>query len=257
VRIVDSHIHLGCNKDTKYYDKKDLWRDLSEAGAQGAVIFAFPEDTYRIIESAESRLRANEYILRVAERSPDLYPFYFLWNDYLTPENLDRYSGVKWHRHHREPRYECHDPSCSRFLKKINRIGMPVLLEEEIQETKRSIDENPETNAIIPHMGKLNGGYDGMQVFYERKNVYFDTSTASIEAVKNCLIAVGPERVIFGSDVSGTRQPFYSFPKVELEKIRKLALKEGDLELVFSGNMERIISTRSMQEGEQPQSHVV
>lgn len=244
VRIIDSHVHVGCDEKTKYYSEEELWRDLKEAGAQGAVIFAFPEDIYRIVDSVESRLRANEYVLNVAEKSPDLYPFYFVWNDYLIPENLDRYLGVKWHRHHNEPMYDYDDPKCKKFLKNIKKLEMPVLLEEEFKETKRFIDENPETIVIIPHMGALNGGYDRMQAFYEKKNVYFDTSTASIEAIKKCLEAVGRERVIFGSDVSGTLEPFYNFPKVEIEKIRKLDLKKEDLELMLSGNIERIISRK-------------
>ncbi len=241
MRIIDAHIHVGCNRDTKYYSEAELWRDLREAGAQGAVIFAFPEDIYRITDSVEARLRANEYVLEVAGKSPDLYPFYFVWNDYLIPENLDRYVGVKWHRHYDEPRYDYDDPRCGRFLDEVRRLRMPVLLEEEFEETRRFILENPDIDVIIPHMGKLNGGYERMRAFYRMDNVYFDTSTAPLEAIKRCLNVIGPERVIFGSDVSGTSQPFYNFPKVELEKIRKLNLPRRELELILSGNVERII----------------
>lgn len=244
VRIIDSHVHMGCNVKTKYYSEEELCRDLQEAGAQGAVIFAFPEDIYRIVDSVESRLRANEYILDVAEKSPDLYPFYFVWNDYLIPENVDRYSGIKWHRHYDEPMYDYDSPKCREFLKNIKKLEMPVLLEEEFKETERFIEKNPETVVIIPHMGYLNGGYDQMQAFHEKKNVYFDTSTASFEAIEKCLETVGRERVIFGSDVSGTQEPFYNFPKVEIEKLRKLNLKKKDLELILSGNIERIISKK-------------
>ncbi len=244
MKIIDSHVHVGCNVKTKYYSEEELWRDLQEAGAQGAVIFAFPEDIYRIADSVKSRLRANEYVLNVAEKSSDLYPFYFVWNDYLIPENLDRYSGVKWHRHYDEPRYDYDDPRCREFLKNVKKLRIPVLLEEEFEQTERFIEENPETVVIIPHMGYLNGGYDQMQAFYNKKNIYFDTSTASFEAIKKCLEAVGPERVIFGSDVSGTQEPFYNFPKVEIKKLCKLDLKKEDLELILSGNIERIISRK-------------
>ena len=245
MRIVDSHVHIGCNKKTKYYSGKELWRDLREAGAQGAVIFAFPEDMYRIADTPDSRLVANEYVLKVADRSDDLFPFYFVWNDYQVPGNLDRYRGVKWHRHHDEPRYDYDDPRCASFLERIGELKMPVLLEEEFEETKRFIDVNPGLEIIIPHIGALNGGHDRMEAFYDNKNVYFDTSVAPIGAIKTCLEAVGPERIIFGSDVSGTRLPFYNFPKVELEKIRSLRLGKTDLELVLSGNMERILSEKS------------
>jgi len=245
MRIIDSHVHIGCNKKTKYYSEKELWRDLKEAEAQGAVIFAFPEDMYRITDTPDSRLRANQYVLEVADRSDDLFPFYFVWNDYQVPENLARYHGVKWHRHHDEPRYDYNDPRCSSFLERIREHKMPVLLEEEFKETKRFINENPELEIIIPHIGALNGGHDRMEAFYDNRNVYFDTSVAPIGAIKRCLEAVGPERIIFGSDVSGTALPFFNFPKVELGKIHGLRLGKDDLELILSGNIERILPKKS------------
>ena len=241
MRIIDAHVHVGCNEKTKYYNEKELWRDLREAGADGSVIFAFPEDIYRIINNIDSRRRANEYVLSLSERYPSLYPFYFVWNDYLMPENLGRYVGVKWHRHADEPRYDYDNFRCKRFLKEIKKSGMPVLLEEEFKETKRFIEENPAVEVIIPHMGKLNGGHDKMNIFYRKRNVCFDTSTASAEVIGKFLKAVGPERVIFGSDVSGTPEPFYNFPKVELEKIRSIGLDSNDSELILSRNIERII----------------
>ena len=245
IRIIDSHIHVGSNKKTKYYGEEELWRDLNEAGAQGAVIFAFPEDMYRTVDSVESRIRANEYVLDVARKSPDLYPFYFVWSDYLIPKNLDQFLGIKWHRHHDEPRYDYDDPRCEEFPEKTRKLEIPVLLEEEFKETKRFIVENPEINVIIPHMGALNGGYERAKTFSDKDNIYFDTSTASIEIIRECLKAVGPERIIFGSDVSGTPEPFYNFPRVEIEKIRKLHLKKDDLALIMSGNIERLISKKT------------
>lgn len=244
MRVIDAHIHLGGNIDTKYYAEEELWRDLREADAQGAVIFAFPEDIYRITDSAELRLKANSYVLETAGKFPDLYPFYFVWNDYLIPDSLDQYLGIKWHRHYDEPRYDYSSQRCKRFLEEVKRHNMPVILEEEFEETKRFIDKNPEIKVIIPHIGRLNGGYHLMQSFYRKNNVYFGTSTAPIEAIKKCLEMVGPERIIFGSDVSGTAEPFYNFPKVELKKLRELKLGKNSLELVLSGNIERVIQKK-------------
>jgi len=242
LKILDSHIHIGCNKNTKYYSEKELWRDLNEAGAQGAVIFAFPEDMYRIVNSLGSRLKANEYVLNVAKKYTDVFPFYFVWNDFLIPENLDLYNGIKWHRHSDEPRYDYKSLKCSIFLDKIRNLRMPVLLEEEFEETKSFINENPNLKIIIPHIGALNGGHDKMEVFYKKKNIFFDTSFAPIKAIKNCLEAVGPKRLIFGSDISGSSTPFSNFPKIELKKILKLKLKKEDLELILSGNIERLLN---------------
>ncbi|MFQ6075582.1 MAG: amidohydrolase family protein [Candidatus Bathyarchaeia archaeon] len=244
MRIIDAHVHLGNNPKTKYYTLKELRRDLGEASAQGAVVFAFPEDMYRTIDSEESRVRANEYVLEASKSSRDIYPFYFVWNDYLIPENLDEYLGIKWHRHADEPRYDYEDPRCGRILEKIRDLGLPVLLEEEFEPTLRFIERNPELRVVIPHMGRMNGGYELMDAFFNDPNVYFDTSVASPEAISRVIDNVGVERVIFGSDVSGTRLPFYNFPKVELEKILKLNLDDESLRLVLAENIESLIKRR-------------
>jgi len=244
MRIIDAHVHLGNNRQTKYYSLRELRRDLKEAGAQGAVVFAFPEDMYRIADSPQSRMEANEYVLKAARASRNLYPFYFVWRDYLIPPNLDEYAGVKWHRHWNEPRYDYVDPKCSELLKRIRGLKMPVVLEEEYAETLRFVEENPEVKVIIPHMGKLNGGCDLMEAFFDNPNVYFDTSTAPLEAIRKILDHVGAERIIFGSDVSGTKEPFYNFPKVELKKVLQLDLDGASMELIFAGNIERLMARR-------------
>lgn len=218
-------------------------RDLSEAGAQGAVIFAFPEDIYRKINSPAYRLEVNGYILEVSRKSEAfcLYPFYFVWNDYLLPENLESYAGIKWHRHTDEPKYDYEDPRSLAFLKRVKELKMPVLLEEGFEETLAFVKRNPELFIIIPHMGKLNGGYELMESFFPNPNVYFDTSTAEPAAIKWVLESVGPRRIIFGSDVSGTKEPFYNFPKVELKKLMGLGLGKEALEAILSGNIERLM----------------
>ncbi|MEM2936797.1 MAG: amidohydrolase family protein [Candidatus Bathyarchaeia archaeon] len=265
MRIIDAHVHLGNNRQTKYYSLRELRRDLKEAGAQGAVVFAFPEDIYRKLDSPAYRLEANNYVLEVADGSENLclypfyfvwndyilkaakdagklYPFYFVWNDYLIPPNLDEYAGIKWHRHWNEPRYDYDNPKCAEVLERIEGLEMPVVLEEEYVETLHFVEKNPEVKVIIPHMGKLNGGCDRMEAFFDNPNVYFDTSTAPLEAIRRILDRVGAGRIIFGSDVSGTREPFYNFPKVELKKVLQLDLDEAGKELIFARNIEGLMA---------------
>lgn len=240
MRIIDNHIHCG-NNIHKSFTLDDIEQDLDEAGAQGAVIFAFPEDMYRIEDSREWRIKANNYVLEVSEKNKDIYPFYFVWNDYIIPDNLSDYAGIKWHRHWDEPRYNYDDPRCREILKLIEDLSMPVLIEEEYGDTVRFVKDNPGLKVIIPHMGNLNGGYDRMDVFFNNPNVYFDTSVANLDAIKRVLDNVGDERVILGSDVSGTRMPFFNFTKVELAKVLQLDLDEQSKSRIFAGNIEDLI----------------
>jgi predicted TIM-barrel fold metal-dependent hydrolase len=244
--IIDAHTHCGDNRETKFYPIEEVRRHLDEAGADGAVIFAFPEDMYRIVDSPESRRRANEYVLQVAEREKEkvIHPFYFVWNDFIIPENLDRYDGIKWHRHADEPRYDYESPQCERMLQRIRELRLPVLLEEEFAQTVAFVRRMRDVPVIIPHMGQLNGGPDAMEVFFDEKHVFFDTSVAPLEVIERILNRVGPERVIFGSDVSGTKEPFFNFPRVELEKLYRLPLSDADRSLILGGNIERLLPCR-------------
>jgi hypothetical protein len=246
VRIIDSHVHLGDNRETKCYALEDLERDLSVAGAQGAVAFAFPEDMYRTVDDPTARAAANDYVLRMSQARPDLYPFNFVWNDYMLPPDPNTYVGIKWHRHSDEPRYDYAHPGCEQVLEWAGARNLPILIEEEFDDTVAFVRRSPELPIIIPHMGNLNGGASQMDVFFGSPGVYFDTSVASREDILRIMEKVGPERVLFGSDVSGTAQPFFNFPRVELAKVRSLGLAPTELEQVLAGNIERLIAgTRS------------
>jgi len=239
--VIDAHVHIGRNQNTKYYTLTELRRDQAEAGVEGAFVFAFPEDMYRTIDTRESRIDANEYVLNVARSTTRVYPFYFVWNDYIMPDNLDQYAGIKWHRHSDEPRYDYDDPRCERILKEIRKLNLPVTLEEEYDNTVRFVEMNPTLTVIIPHIGRANGGYEKMEAFYPNRRVYFDTSVADAKAIRTAIEKAGAERVLFGTDVSGTKMPFFNFPKVELAKLRSLNLDDGVMKLILGGNAERLM----------------
>lgn len=241
MRIIDAHIHL-CNM-RKPYTKAELMADLEDAGAIGAVIFAQPADMYREVDTAEARAEANQYCLDSAEGLEGWYPYYFVWNDYVIPDNFERYVGIKWHRHHDEPRYDYAIAACERFIQAIRERNIPTIIEEEFDNTVALVERLMPAPVIIPHCGYLNGGHQKMDVFFGNPRVYFDTSTAAPGEVEYILAGVGPERMIFGSDVSGTGQPYYNFTKVELEKILQLGLSDTELEMVLAGNVEGLIAT--------------
>jgi predicted TIM-barrel fold metal-dependent hydrolase len=123
-----------------------------------------------------------------------------------------------------------------------NRQTKYYSLRELRRKTLHFVKENPGLRVIIPHMGKLNGGCERMEAFFDNPNVFFDTSTAPIEAIRKILEHVGVKRIIFGSDVSGTKEPFSNFPKVELKKVLQLDLDEASKELILAGNIEKLIA---------------
>lgn len=244
MRIIDAHIHIGANWRTKYYPPERMFADLRQAGVDGAVVFAFPEDIYRKIDTPQARLEANQYVLEVSATHANLCPFYFVWNDFIIPDNLGQYAGIKWHRHGDEPRYDYNDPRCERFISAMAELRLPVILEEEFSETVQFVNRVADSGitVIIPHMGLLNGGYAAMEPLLNTKHVCFDTSCAAPQVIATILAAVGPERILFGSDVSGTREPFFNFPSVERAKLAGLGLTPETHPLIFGGNLLRLVS---------------
>ena len=220
-----------------------MLRDLAAAEADGAVIFAFPEDMYRITDNPEARAAANTYVLEVARRHAHVFPFYFVWTDYVIPDNLSEYAGIKWHRHSDEPRYDYEDSRCEAFLRAAADRRMAITLEEELKETEAFVDRVAGTglSVIIPHLGMLNGGHAEMARFFDRPHAFFDTSCAPAEAVRWFLDEIGPERILFGSDVSGTSQPFFNFPLVERRKLEGLGLTEKEHRLILGENLLRVL----------------
>jgi hypothetical protein len=243
VPIIDGHIHLGANRHTKYYPAERMAADLAAAGADGAVVFAFPEDVYRITDTPEARAAANAYVLEVARREAQVYPFYFVWTDYALPDDLGAYAGVKWHRHADEPRYDYAGPRCEAFLQAAAALRLPITLEEELDATAAFVDRvaGSGITVIIPHLGMLNGGHRAMVRFSGCPHVCFDTSCAPGEVARWFLAEIGPRRLLFGSDVSGTAEPFFNFPRVEREKLESLGLTEEEHRLIFGENLLRLL----------------
>ncbi|MGI5818638.1 MAG: amidohydrolase family protein [Armatimonadota bacterium] len=240
MRIIDAHIHLS--NMLKPYTEQDLLDDLAEAGADGAVVFAQPSDIYREIDDQEHRMRANRYCLEAAAKREHWHAFYFAWNDYTITEDFDEYVGIKWHRHPDEPQYDYQSAACERFIEVIRGRNLPTIIEEEFGHTVALIERLDPAPVILPHCGRLNGGIEMMDRFFDDDRILFDTSVTPLPGIEHILDNVGPERLIFGSDVSGTSLPFHNFPAVELEKVLKLDLAEGEMQMVLSGNIERLIA---------------
>jgi predicted TIM-barrel fold metal-dependent hydrolase len=116
---------------------------------------------------------------------------------------------------------------------------MPVVLEEEFENTIRFINEIAVgVKVIIPHLGLLNGGYDTISKngIWERPNVYTDTALASQYEITDYINRYGCERMLFGSDF-----PFGD-PKRELSKIQNLQIAEEKKDMILSLNLKRLLA---------------
>jgi len=194
----------------------------------------------------QKRKRANEYLLKLAKQPIDIFPFFFIWNDFVAEQLSEQYRGIKWHRHPDEPIYHYEDPKCRETIEKIRQLSIPICYEEEFDNTLKFIQELAvDIPVIIPHCGRLNGGYEALcqAGIWEMSNIYTDTSCeTSPEIIMDYIGRYGSERIMFGSDF-----PFHD-PKEQLEKIEQLPLSEEEKAAILSLNVQKLLIRNSNQD---------
>ncbi len=237
--VLDGHVH--CGLELPFETVRKEWE---QAGIDGGVMFSPVEEIYdrydpRFRDSPQyrhSREAVHRYLLDLVNRE-HLFAYYFIWNDF--PAIPDGFVGIKWHRHAGEPVYEYDSAGCVRAVEEICRKKLPIVLEEEFDNTITFIRRIAGgTVIIIPHMGLLNGGYGGLKRagVFANEQVWVDTALASPDEVRDFAHTYGVDRMIFGSDF-----PF-GLPYSERNKVE--AVFSGDeLRSVLSGNLLRLLGT--------------
>ena len=245
--IIDAHLHTGIqNVSWGWESVRPL---LQAAGIGGVGAIAPVEDIYDRYDPdfsdtaawQQCRRAAHRYLLDLkaagAVQGPEIFPYFFVWNDFAWEELGPEYAAIKWHRHADEPVYRYDDPRCRRFLEVVKVRGLPILLEETLKNTLFFLDHLAgDLPIIIPHLGGLNGGYVPLDRHgvWGRPLVYADTSTAALPEIKDFLRRYGSDRLLFGSDY-----PF-SQPRTELDKILSLNLPESQIQAILGDNFRRL-----------------
>lgn len=243
-QLIDSHLHCGCQHVSWVWE--DLRRHLAGAGIQGAGLIPPVEDIYDRYDPSFTdapewqacRRRAHQYLLDLSDPDISLYRYFFVWNDFAWEDLGSDYVAVKWHRHGNEPQYQYEAPRCREFLEAVQARGLPILLEETLNNTLFFLEKLvPEGVAvIIPHLGGLNGGYQTLDRagVWGLPQVYADTALASQGEIEDYLSRYGHTKLMFGSDY-----PF-SYPSYELEKVVRLNLTREQARAVLGDNFRRL-----------------
>ena len=127
--------------------------------------------------------------------------------------------------------------------------------------------EYPDVSIIIAHIGVQGFFYFGayadmaLLVAARHENVYLETSSTPLEVVEKavCDPAIGPEKIIFGTDTpapfghyrykdkvypSYSRRPPDSYPdhyKYDLSVIEKLPVHDREKDMILGGNIARLL----------------
>ncbi len=235
--VIDSHSHWGPSLSMgTTVSTSELLKQQEEAGVDYVIIIPFPSTA---IENNSINVR----LLEESNRIESFFPYHYVRENYDTegfnPLPSDYYGG-KWHWmrgvQDSSSNYRVlNDPLLPGLVEKLAATGKPVIFEEELDFTKTFVDMFPDMTMIIPHLGLL-GGYplDFLEAFKDNANVYFDTALGSRDMIFEFVRTIGPERILFGSDV-----PFGTM-KSELAKIAGLSLSVKEKELIVCGNAVRL-----------------
>jgi hypothetical protein len=226
---------------------EDIAPLLTEVGACEAVCFSPVAEIYDrddpdfedTPEWVARRKASRDYLCHLSTQDLAIYPFHFVWNDFDVSD-LDRFCGIKWHRHQEEPRYQYQQEACGRMVEAIRERQFVVVLEEELENTLYFIRDLAQgVPVIIPHIGELNGGFRALDQadVWNLPHVFADCSCDGVGSrlIQIFLNRYGPEKLIFGSDY-----PFGT-PRSRLDAIERLGLPDADLRLILYDNMKRLL----------------
>lgn len=249
--IIDAHVHCGIQDTSPPQALQDYLNYSSGSGITGAVMFPPVAEIYDrwdyqfedTVYWQKRRQRANEYLLYIGTDDFQVFPYFFIWNDFAVEQITMEHKGIKWHRHDDEPEYHYTSELCEKAVEEIRRRNMPVVLEEELANTLCFIQEiAPGVKVIIPHLGGLNGGYEAIKAngLWALPNVYADTALAASHEMQDYIHHYGTERLFFGSDF-----PFGD-PKNELKKVLRLKVSEREKDRLVAGNILDLLATSNI-----------
>jgi len=230
--IIDSHCHWGPSVSLHTnVSTGEILRQQQETGVTHVVLIPFPSTA---IMSNEINLR----LLNETEKVAHFIPYYYIREDFSPIP--DGYRGGKWHWmrgiQDSASNYKVlDDPDLPHLVDQLRKADKPIVFEEELEFTERFVEAAPGLKLIIPHLGLLGGSpIDFLNSFKDKPNIYFDTALADRATILRFVKTIGPERVLFGSDI-----PFGSMGS-ELSKVMGLDIPDGEKELILSGNIMRL-----------------
>ncbi len=230
-------------------------RRLADAGiAKALIVSVVPDSEYtrRFIGAANGHIHA---LCNLDPRDPGAPAL-------LEREMAAGFRGVKLLPVNRC--FRLSDPACRPLFEKAAELGAPMIVHYGVTvdpggdlryadpiDLSPVARDFPEVTFVVAHFG---AGYldQVLKVAYQCPNVAIDSSGTNnwmdsmavpmtlAQVFERSITALGPERVLFGTD-SGTTGPYRSWIAYQQrETLRGLGLLEGDLDLVLRGNAVRI-----------------
>jgi len=160
--------------------------------------------------------------------------------------------------------FKLSDPKCRPFFEKANELGANIIIHYGVTvdptgdlnfadplDLSPVSRDFPDLKFVIAHFGA--GWLDSvLRLAYQCKNVCVDTSGTNNwmdyyvpkmtlpEVFERAIMALGPDRVLFGTD-SGTTAPYRHWIRFMQQRVlEEMGLSDGDRDLILRGNASRI-----------------
>jgi predicted TIM-barrel fold metal-dependent hydrolase len=241
--IVDFHTHVDHAEVYGWFDPPEkLIPLLDDASIDRAVVMTY-------VDVPGNKPDAVEYIADAVARFPERLIGFVRLDPNVRDEArriLDRailelgFRGVKLH-----PTTTLAHPAGEPTLALLARcaeLGIPVLFHcgDDPYTTPQAIEAAaarvPDCAIVLGHMGGYFHADDAIAAAVRQPNLYLETSAMPYPwKIAAAVDAVGPERVLFGSDGPGCN------PTLEVRKIRMLELGEAIERAVLGGNAARLL----------------
>jgi uncharacterized protein len=239
--IIDSHCHWGpsITMGTEV-TTGEIIRQQRESGVTQVAILPFPSTAINTNE-------INVQLLAETRRVTTFIPYHYIREEY-DRDGFDPipapYYGGKWHWmrgvQDASSNYRVlEDEALPALIEKLRKTGKPVIFEEDLAFTERFVEMAAGLTLIVPHLGMLGGDPRSfLRSFRRNSSIYFDTALCRKDTLLEFVETIGPERVLFGSDI-----PFGSMGS-ELQKVLGLTIPREQKELLLSKNFMRLTGCR-------------
>jgi len=231
--IVDAHTHVGrgiARTEYSQFDASPEWliNQMDKSGVDKAVIFPVFHPVFR---------RGNEEVAEAVRRYPNRFIGFAGVQMNCRKHGLEdvKYGlDVLGLRGVGELKPTNLSPNVLLpILGAIEKRGVPANFHTSVRLADYIAKKFPKLIVILAHMG-WNDPH-AITVAKERANLYLDTSTVSLDLIKQAVEKLGAEKILFGSDA-----PFiYQYP--ELKKIEVLPITDAEKRLILSENLMRIL----------------
>ena len=249
--IIDSHVHLGRLQSVRAEaDATALLRIADRVGIDRIFCTSCTALFYDMVEG-------NREIASALREHPDrILGYATIPTAYWRQEALDELErcvdsyGMRGLKIYSRPHgmggdrvmLSVNTPAMVPILERAAELRLPVLAHATPEECEALADEVPEGTLVMAHSGGtlIAGGNWNRAIEAARRypNIYLDTcsSTVDMGSLEAMVEAVGPERIIFGTDT-----PMLD-PFVQKARVTGAEISEEARALILGGNMERILT---------------